>query len=79
MARKTGRRCDAAHHQITSLTPPKPANPSSRPVALAGVPKPGRPLRLRRRLWIGVSLVDLVVVGAAAGLQWRKGVDHGPL
>ncbi len=51
--------------------PPKPANPSSRPVALAPLEQPKRPLWQRRRVWIGASLAGLLLV-SVAGLNWRK-------
>jgi HlyD family secretion protein len=57
------------------LTPSKPVNPSSRPQSLAAVPAEPRPLWRRRRLWIGVSVVALVVAGVGAA-QWRRGSEQ---
>ncbi|MBM5800413.1 MAG: efflux RND transporter periplasmic adaptor subunit [Cyanobacteria bacterium K_DeepCast_35m_m2_023] len=54
---------------------PKPAETAARSVELTALePSPRsarRPLWQRRRLWLGVSLVALVVAGGGA-LQWRR-------
>ena len=63
----------AALRVIPALTSPKPANPSSRPLAAVGSPaQPARALWQRRRLWIGVGATALVLLGAGA-MQWNRG------
>ena len=61
----------AALPVISTLTPPKPVNPSSRPQTPPAGLAPARPLWRQRRLWIGVSVFALVVAGFG-GLQWRR-------
>ncbi|MFM1812698.1 MAG: hypothetical protein RLZZ336_1636 [Cyanobacteriota bacterium] len=56
---------------MSTLTPPKPVNPSSRPQTPPAGLEPARPLWRWRRLWIGVSVVALVVAGFG-GVQWRR-------
>jgi len=54
---------------------PKPGPTSPRPLAAVGASQPAPALWQRRRLWVGVSVVALVVVGVA-GLQWRRSSDQ---
>jgi len=62
----------AALRAIPALTSPKPANPSSRPLAAVGSPAlPARALWQRRRLWIGVGATAVVLLGAGA-MQWSR-------
>lgn len=54
---------------------PKPGPTAPRPLAVAGGGKPALAFWQRRRLWVGVSVAALVVVGVGA-LQWRRSSDQ---
>ena len=55
--------------------PPKPANPSSRPLAVSGGAPQAKALWQRRRLWAGVSLAALALAGVGS-MQWRRSSEQ---